>query len=69
MSGKFEATLETNIEINNLEPFESSTAELICASDLLESKSVRNENSETILTSDLTIDKSESVESLQSKID
>ena len=66
-SEKFETTSEMNVEINNLESFESCAAELICASDLLESKSVKSENSETTLTSDLTIDKSESVESLQSK--
>ncbi len=64
-SEKFETTSEMNIEINNLESFKSCAAELICASDLLESKSVKNENSETTLTSDLTINKSESVESLQ----
>lgn len=68
-SGKFETTSEMNVEINNLESFKSCAAELICASDLLESKSVKSENSETTLTSDLTIDKSESVESLQSKFD
>ncbi len=56
-----------NVEINNLESFKSCAAELICASDLLESKSVKSENSETTLTSDLTINKSESIESLQSK--
>ncbi len=62
-SGKFEATPEANVEINNLESSESCAAELICASDLLESKSVKSENSEATLTPDLTIDKPESVES------
>ena len=66
---KFETTSETNVETNNLESFESCAAELACASDLLESKSVKSENSEATLTSDLTIDKSESVESSQSKFD
>jgi len=68
-SEKFKTTSEMNVEINNLKSFESCAAELICASDLLESKSVKSENSETTLTSDLTINKSESVESLQSKFD
>ncbi len=69
MGGKFEATLEANVGTGNLEPSESSTAGLACASDLLESESARNENSEAILTPDLTIDKSEPVEGPQSKID
>ncbi len=68
-SGKFEATPEANVEINNLESSESCAAELACASDLLESESVKSENSEATLTSDLTIDKPESVESPQSKFD
>ncbi len=69
MSGKFEVTSEANVETGNLESFESSAAGLACASDLLGSKYVRSEKSEATLTPDLTIDKSESVENLQSKFD
>jgi hypothetical protein len=69
MSGKFEATPEANVETGNLESSESSAAGLACASDLLGSKYARSEKSEATLTSDLTIDKSESVENLQSKFD
>ena len=67
MGEQFEATPEANVETDNLKSFESSAAELTCASNLLESESVRSENSDATLTPDLTIDKSESVESPQSK--
>jgi len=69
MSKKFETTFETNVEINNLESFESYVARLVCALDLLELKSIKSENSKTTLTLDLTIDKLELVESSQSKFD
>ena len=69
MGGKFEAILEADVETDNLESFENSAAGLACASDLLESESVRSENSDATLTPDLTIDKSESVEAPQSKFD
>jgi len=67
--GKFEATPEANVETNNLESSESCAAGLACASDLLESESVKSENSEATLTPDLTIDKPEPVESPQAKFD